>query len=438
MSKIFFILKSVCVLILIMNVISATDILVWQGQYYTGTTFNVGTYAFNFSVYDNLTGGNICYSNSSSLTTGSFGEWRIEQEGVNVVCNNVSKDYFLNININGIDQTPRRRLMVWDFLRKNVNEVSTGNLIVQGVIQSLSPLKLQDEINFVKADGTVTSALYNAPRELSSNLSSVFTDSLIHDIIEETNAYGMQECFWDENTQTMQMCISGAYLSGRATTISRSLQIVGNTTSKAVNEDFNLCEGNLFADCNTDITGADLLVQDDIEAIGSIFSQENITADYLIGDGSLLTNLPTGGLSPVYLQENLNATNAGYTTVFTISLTPNKMNIIRGFFVQSSPTAGVAIQNRIISNESGLIGYCNFHTQTADATEVIKNIVISTTSADTAVTSMSLDANIPFINTFVCTALADSNPRSLIVQFDSETIANVTTYAGSYYTKAVN
>jgi len=44
----------------------------------------------------------------------------------------------------------------------------------------------------------------------------------------------MQECFWDENTETMQMCISGAYLSSRATTVSRSFQIVGNTTSKLV------------------------------------------------------------------------------------------------------------------------------------------------------------------------------------------------------------
>ncbi|MBU0958340.1 MAG: hypothetical protein KKB31_00185, partial [Nanoarchaeota archaeon] len=69
------------------------------------------------------------------------------------------------------------------------------------------------------------------------------------------------------------------YLSGRATTISRSLQIVGNITMKPVNENFTLCEGNNYVDCETDTTGADLLVQDDIEAIGSIFSQENITAD---------------------------------------------------------------------------------------------------------------------------------------------------------------
>ena len=35
----------------------AEDILVWQGQYFTGTTFNTGTYDFNFTVYDALIGG---------------------------------------------------------------------------------------------------------------------------------------------------------------------------------------------------------------------------------------------------------------------------------------------------------------------------------------------------------------------------------------------
>jgi len=35
----------------------AEDILVWQGQYFTGTTFNTGTYDFNFTVYDAPSGG---------------------------------------------------------------------------------------------------------------------------------------------------------------------------------------------------------------------------------------------------------------------------------------------------------------------------------------------------------------------------------------------
>ena len=40
----------------------ASDVLVWQGQYFTGTTFNTGTFEFNFTVYDaKLGGGRVLY-----------------------------------------------------------------------------------------------------------------------------------------------------------------------------------------------------------------------------------------------------------------------------------------------------------------------------------------------------------------------------------------
>jgi len=45
------------VLIGLVPSVLASDVLVWQGQYYTGTTFNTGTYEFNFTVYDALIGG---------------------------------------------------------------------------------------------------------------------------------------------------------------------------------------------------------------------------------------------------------------------------------------------------------------------------------------------------------------------------------------------
>src|SRR3990167_3135358 len=72
----------------------ADDTVVWQGQYYNGTVFNVGTFSFNFTVFDAVNGGVACYSNVTSLTTGSFGQWRTEQNGVGSGCDNSSKDYF--------------------------------------------------------------------------------------------------------------------------------------------------------------------------------------------------------------------------------------------------------------------------------------------------------------------------------------------------------
>lgn len=54
-------------LILFVNVfflvppVLASDIIIWQGQYFTGTTFNVGTYNFNFTVYDAQVGGGVLF-----------------------------------------------------------------------------------------------------------------------------------------------------------------------------------------------------------------------------------------------------------------------------------------------------------------------------------------------------------------------------------------
>ncbi len=98
----------------------------------------------------------------------------------------------------------------------------------------------------------------------------------------------------------------------------------------------------------------------------------------------------------------------------------------------------MAIQNRVIISEDGPIGYCNFVIQNQAGAESVNNIAVSTNSADTGDINMGLDINVPFVCTILCTVLADANNKNLIIQFGSETVANVTTYAGSYYTNAVN
>lgn len=112
--------------VFLVSLVMAQDTFVWQGQYYTGTTFNKGTYLFNFSVYDSFTGGNLCYSNTTMLSTGDWGEWKTEQSGVSSACNNVSKSYFVDINIEGVSQIPRRRLTMFNFLRKDADEIVLG------------------------------------------------------------------------------------------------------------------------------------------------------------------------------------------------------------------------------------------------------------------------------------------------------------------------
>lgn len=280
MKNIFIILRGVFILILTISIISASDVLVWQGQYYTGTTFHTGTYNFNFSVYDNLTEGNICYSNTTTLTTGIFGEWKTEQDNVGISCNNASKDYYLNINIGGIDQAPRRRLVIWNFLRKDVNETYVGDLTLKGILKATNPLKIRQSMEYINYDDEIIySSFVQGQNAVITDIPGIFNDSLIYLKIKALiNNYGYKVVYFDNITKESLFTLS-RNVNGRASTVFNLMIIPENKTTDA---SFNLCEGN-YVDC--DSNEADLLVYDDIESGGSIFSNENITASYINASG---------------------------------------------------------------------------------------------------------------------------------------------------------
>ena len=156
-------------MIFIIQNTSALNVSVWQGQYYTGTTFNEGTFGFNFTIYDNLTGGNTCYSNKTNLTTGTWGNWETEQQGVSEVCNNASEEYYLNINIAGTDETPRRRLTIFDFLRKDAVETMNENITFKGILFGSSNITFGSDIDW---NGVASTSNFNLS---SYNLTSTGT-----------------------------------------------------------------------------------------------------------------------------------------------------------------------------------------------------------------------------------------------------------------------
>jgi hypothetical protein len=318
---------------------------------------------------------------------------------------------------------------VTQLVASEITVSNTANLL--GVLRGHSPLKIVDSIQYVDKDDTNLFSTYTAGENITgSNVSDQYYGVIIHQIETHTNPSGIEECWWDREDQEMRMCMDkGSIEMWNNLVVNKNIDITGNASA----------ETGLFSYLGSSASRITRLWVVDIDATGNIETSQNVSAEYFKGDGSLLTNLPAGsGLTPVYLGSNLNATSAGYTTIFTIALTPSKMNIVQAYLAQSSPTNGVAIQNRAIINASGPIGNCNFVTQTTAGAEVVDNIAVSTGSADTGRTTMSVGTNVPFINTVTCTVLADANQKNLIIQFDSETAANVTTYAGSYYTSAVN
>lgn len=121
--------------------------------------------------------------------------------------------------------------------------------------------------------------MYHAHGEISE-VPEDFRNAFIIQTTNITNDYHMEVCFWDNQLQKMSLCLNeGA--PNRATTFYRSLQIAGNEKVPN-NRNFTLCQNYNYIDCNTTSTGADLGVQDDIEAKGSIYSNEHITVkDFL-------------------------------------------------------------------------------------------------------------------------------------------------------------
>ncbi len=151
----------------------------------------------------------------------------------------------------------------------------TGDLHMVGAITHNSPVEIREGLSLTNESNFATFTIYNAHGNIS-NVSSAFANALIFQSDEIDNPNNMEACFWDKENQIMFFCINEGGLQ-RATTVRRSFQIIGNLTAKEDDENFTLCEGANYVDCLTDTTGADLLVQDDIEA-QSIYANENINA----------------------------------------------------------------------------------------------------------------------------------------------------------------
>lgn len=106
--------------------VSATDIQVWQGKFLTGPTST--QFSFNFTVYDNVTGGTQCYNTIVDLTTNSDRWWITEPVGVLENCTDSDTDYHLQIVIDGVDQPPRRLLKDLKYADKTQRTIFLQNL----------------------------------------------------------------------------------------------------------------------------------------------------------------------------------------------------------------------------------------------------------------------------------------------------------------------
>src|SRR3989338_1176049 len=311
-SKSIYILASS--IILFSSLVSALDVSVWQGQYYTGTTFNTGTYEFNFSVYDASIGGDICYSNTTNLTTGSFGEWKTEQIGVGYDCSNSNSDYWLSIDIGGSEQGPRRLLNSFKNLRKD-----TSTLAPSYNLSGFTRWSIQNT-NSDNISGT----LFSVMNDVGNTLTLTMTSSNYFST-ENNISFNNQPSIGQSSFNDMY------FVNGRYTGFS--------WLNNPLNDSSNLVQYlmSLDSEGNLNVTG-------------------NITTNYFIGDGSLLTGISSSSTNLTnYALKNQSETFAGNITTtqtgffgYLGSLTSQ----ITKLFVRDIDASGNITANYFIGNGS--------------------------------------------------------------------------------------
>jgi len=207
--KLFLILAGI---FLISSVYAVSDTAVFQGQYYKGTEFQQGTYEFKFDIYTGEIFGDLVYSDTQNLTTGTWGQWRVELDGISAACNDTTKDYFVEITIDNSIQTPRRRLTHFTYLRKNVDETTIGNLTIGGILNFILGGYLQELTNlFILSKGLEIAGDLNVIGEVNITGKTIIGGET--NIAGETKVQGQLVCLEDGTNCPGSGGSSGNYVS---------------------------------------------------------------------------------------------------------------------------------------------------------------------------------------------------------------------------------
>lgn len=139
---------------------------------------------------------------------------------------------------------------------------------------------------------------------------------------------------------------------------------------------------------------------------------------------------------PVVLGGNLTTTSsAAFTTIFTVPLKANSGNIVDGILIADTGTAGIAVQTGARLSALTQTGWCNWITPTTASATAIDNLVLATTTAETAESVWLPAINTPQMIKFTCVTKGSGTPN-LLIAFQAESGVNtVNIRAGSFYVK---
>ncbi len=182
-------------------------------------------------------------------------------------------------------------------------DVFPGDIHVKKTIKGDSPVKLEEGLELLDANGEPMFRLYVKGRgEGGPNVPGDFNNTLIIETSLILNPSNMEIAFFDSENQRPALVINeGAAL--RATTLDRSFQVGKNNVTGPVDGNYTLIEGYKYIDANSTGTGADLAVEDGIESKGGLFTQGDMIVDGDANFGGMLTGGMLGEIRMFALSE---------------------------------------------------------------------------------------------------------------------------------------
>ena len=255
---------------LISLVCAVSDTAVFQGQYYVGEEFQQGTYEFKFDIYTGEIFGELVYTETENLTTGTWGQWRTELTGISAACNDTTKDYFMEITIDGDVQSPRRRLTHFNYLRKDVDETTTGDLTISNILNFVLGGLIQESVDsFLISKSLGITGNLNVQED--ANITGV---TYVNEL--KANEANITEIVCDELKATSEVKVGGI---------------------KVCLEDGTNCQVSSFTDTNCSVDGSCALITYDSElsyTVDTNVSTICIGDQVLLGDGTCISSSTFG------------------------------------------------------------------------------------------------------------------------------------------------
>ncbi len=195
--------------------------------------------------------------------------------------------------------------------RFNADAFFSDNVDVLGTLNGASNIRIAQGIDYIDSNGSIRYSGYvqlndqSIARAVPDDLNSIF----IFESATLSAPFSIGWVYWNSVTERPSFLIQEGFV-GRANIFERSLIIGKQKGTADINVDYNKCPLGVMdlADCDTPLTGADLVVEDDIENFGSIKSHEN-----LIVDGNSFVTFIYGSL---FQSENSNTIFLTDTTNF--------------------------------------------------------------------------------------------------------------------------